>query len=73
MKNKQLKNYKTCEPFGGTMLDTLGVTRQGYIGKEKDVENKLGDHFVRKYDFEKESFNSVEPQFEKYYRLIDIK
>ncbi|MBX3043269.1 MAG: hypothetical protein KF896_06095 [Ignavibacteriae bacterium] len=22
----------------------MGVTRQGYIGKEKDVENNLGDH-----------------------------
>ena len=28
--------------FGETTLDTMGVTRQGYIGKEKDVENGLG-------------------------------
>ena len=50
-----------------TPLDTLGVTRQGYIGKEKDVENNLGDHGVRKYDYETGRFNSIDPMFEKYY------
>jgi hypothetical protein len=37
-------DYIEYNPFGETTLDTLGVTRQGYIGKEKDVENSLGDH-----------------------------
>lgn len=50
-----------------TTLDTLGVTRQGYIGKEKDVENGLGDHGVRKYDYETGRFNSIDPLWEKYY------
>ena len=43
----------------------MGVTRQGYIGKEKDVENGLGDHGVRKYDYNR--FNSIDPLWEKYY------
>ena len=37
-----LLNFKQYAAFGETILDTLGVTRQGYIGKEKDVENGLG-------------------------------
>ncbi len=49
------------------MLDTMGKTRQSYIGKEKDVESSLGDHGVRKYDYETGRFNSVDPLFEKYY------
>ena len=57
----QVMNYKTYEPYGGTMLDTLGVTRQSYIGKEKDVESSLGDHGVRKYDYETGRFNSIDP------------
>ena len=50
-----------------TTLDTLGVTRQGYIGKEKDAENGLGDHGVRKYDYETGRFNSHDVLWEKYY------
>jgi len=49
------------------MLDTLGVTRQGYTGKERDFANSLGDHTstllsagsVRKYDYETERFNTI--------------
>ncbi len=62
----QVLNYKSYEPYGETMLDTLGVTRQSYIGKEKDVESSLGDHGVRKNDYETGRFNSVDPLFEKY-------
>ncbi|MBX3043262.1 MAG: hypothetical protein KF896_06060, partial [Ignavibacteriae bacterium] len=62
-----LLNFKQYAAFGGTTLDTLGVTRQGYIGKEKDVENNLGDHGVRKYDYETGRFNSIDPLWEKYY------
>ncbi|MCO5252688.1 MAG: hypothetical protein M9949_14880 [Candidatus Kapabacteria bacterium] len=32
-------NYKQYEPYGETMLDTFGLTRQSYIGKEKEPEN----------------------------------
>ena len=39
-----LLNFRQYSAFGGAIIDTLGVTRQGYIGKEKDVENSLGDH-----------------------------
>ncbi len=57
------------------MLDTFGLTRQSYIGKEKEPENNLGDHTstklsdltVRKYDYETGRFNSIDPLFEKYY------
>ncbi|MBX3043274.1 MAG: RHS repeat-associated core domain-containing protein [Ignavibacteriae bacterium] len=62
--NCQLLKYAA---FGETTLDTLGVTRQGYIGKEKDVENNLGDHGVRKYDYETGRFNSIDPLWEKYF------
>ena len=58
--------YTKYKSFGETTLDTLGVTRQGYIGKEKDVENGLGDHGVRKYDYDGR-FNSIDPLWEKYY------
>ncbi|MDT3741219.1 MAG: RHS repeat-associated core domain-containing protein [Candidatus Kapabacteria bacterium] len=57
-------NYKSYEPYGEIILDTLGVTRQSYIGKEKDVESKLGDHGVRKYDYETGRFNSIDTLFE---------
>ncbi|MBS4000995.1 MAG: hypothetical protein KGZ71_10990 [Desulfobulbaceae bacterium] len=50
--DKALLNYKHYEPYGETMLDTFGLTRQSYIGKEKEPENNLGDHGVRKYDYE---------------------
>ncbi|MBX3043266.1 MAG: hypothetical protein KF896_06080 [Ignavibacteriae bacterium] len=63
----QILNFKQYAAFGETTLDTLGVTRQGYIGKEIDVENGLGDHtsttlsagYVRKYDYETGRFNST--------------
>ena len=62
----QFINFKQYAAFGETTLDTLGVTRQGYIGKEKDVENGLGDHGVRKYDYETGRFNSHDVLWEKY-------
>jgi RHS repeat-associated protein len=65
--DKALLNYKQYEPYGETMLDTFGLTRQSYIGKEKEPENNLGDHGVRKYDYETGRFNSIDPLFEKYY------
>ena len=62
----QMLNYKTYEPYGAIMLDTFSITRQGYIGKEKDVESSLRDHGVRKYDYATGRFTSIEPLFEKY-------
>jgi len=38
----------------------------GYIDKEKDRESRLGDHGVRKYDYEIGRFTSVDPLWEKY-------
>ncbi len=67
MKNDgTLLNFKQYSAFGDTMLDTMGKTRQSYIGKEKDVESSLGDHGVRKYDYETGRFNSIDPLWEKY-------
>ena len=63
----QVINYKQYSAYGETLLDTLGFARQGYIGKEKDVENNLGDHGVRKYDTETGRFNSADMLWEKFY------
>ena len=41
--------------------------RLGYIGKEKDKENSLADHGVRKYDDGIGRFTSIDPLWEKYY------
>jgi len=38
----------------------------GFIDKEKDRESKLGDHGVRKYDYEIGRITSVDPLWEKY-------
>jgi RHS repeat-associated protein len=65
--DKALLNYKQYEPYGETMLDTFGLTRQSYIGKEKEPENNLGDHGVRKYDYETGRFNSIDPLWDKFY------
>jgi RHS repeat-associated protein len=59
-------NYKQYEPFGAELLDTFKLTRQGYIGKEKDEENGLGDHGVRKYDPATGNFKSCDPLSDKF-------
>jgi RHS repeat-associated protein len=43
------------------------MSRQGYIGKENDIENGLGDNGVRKYDDGTGRFNSFDLMWEKYY------
>lgn len=40
---------------------------QNWIGKEKDKENGLGDHGVRKYEYETGRFTSIDPLWNKYY------
>ncbi|MBS4000400.1 MAG: hypothetical protein KGZ71_07965 [Desulfobulbaceae bacterium] len=39
--DRALLNYKQYEPYGETMLDLFGLTRQSYIAKEKEPENNL--------------------------------
>ena len=43
-----------------------GEERLAYIGKEKDQESNLGDHGVRKYDYETGHFTSTDVLWEKY-------
>ena len=54
-------------PFGGVLWSNLRPKRTGYIGKEKDKENSLADHGVRKYDDGIGRFTSIDPLWEKYY------
>ena len=54
-------------PFGGVLWSNLRPNRTGYIGKEKDHENSLADHGVRKYDDGIGRFTSIDPLWEKYY------
>ena len=61
-----LKQYDYA-PFGGVLWSNLRPNRTGYIGKEKDHENKLADHGVRKYDDGIGRFTSIDPLWEKYY------
>ena len=41
---------KSYLPFGEPLETEHEPQTKGYIGKEKDKENNLGDHGVRKYD-----------------------
>ena len=57
------------EPFGKPRPLALagGATeeeRLAYIGKEKDKESDLGDHGVRKYDYETGRFTSTDVLWE---------
>lgn len=59
-------------PFGEVrwQIDDLteeNKNNQNWIGKEKDNENGLGDHGVRKYEYETGRFTSIEPLWDKYY------
>ena len=63
-------DYVLYSPFGEPLkknsYQPQWNERLGYIDKEKDRESKLGDHGVRKYDYEIGRFTSVDPLWEKY-------
>ena len=64
-------DYVQYSPFGEPLkknnYQPQWNERLGYIDKEKDRESKLGDHGVRKYDYEIGRFTSVDPLFEKFH------
>jgi RHS repeat-associated protein len=57
------------KPFGGTFGIGWGTNRQGYIGQENDIESRLADHGVRKYDYKTGRFMSVDPLWGEYLGL----
>jgi RHS repeat-associated protein len=54
------------EPFGAKISSLKNKDRLSFIGKEKDLESKLGDFGVRKYDDFSGRFVQIEPFWEKY-------
>lgn len=47
-----MPGFVVLEIFRRYWFSTFLLTRQGYIGKEKDVESSLVDHKFRKYVYE---------------------
>lgn len=65
-------SMQTHNPFGSerwtnSNLAETESTLLNWIGKEKDYESKLGDHGVRKYEYETGRFISIDPLWGKYY------
>ena len=56
-------------PYGEPMHYDNDQERQGFIGKERDLESNLADHGVRKYDYMTGRFTSIDPLWEKYLGL----
>ncbi|OGU56795.1 MAG: hypothetical protein A2X64_07450 [Ignavibacteria bacterium GWF2_33_9] len=56
-------------PYGEPLHYDNEKERQGFIGKEKDLESGLADHGVRKYDYISGRFTSTDPLWEKYMGL----
>jgi len=54
-------------PFGKQVPDFDDDQRTAYIGMELDTESQLGDHGVRKVDYELGRFTTIDPLWEKYY------
>ena len=57
---------KSYLPYGKPHETELEPQTKGYIGKEKDKENNMGDHGVRKYDSQTGRFTGIEPPWEMY-------
>ena len=57
---------KSYLPYGELLETELEPQTKGYIGKERDKENNLGDHGVRKYDSQIGRFTSIDPLWEMY-------
>ena len=50
------------------LSDSISIDREiALAGKEWDAELRLGDHGVRKYDYDLGRFTSIDPLWEKYY------
>lgn len=65
-------SMQTHKPFGGenwlnNNLTETESTLLNWVGKEKDNESKLGDHGVRKYEYETGRFLSIDPLWANYY------
>ncbi|MFA7326339.1 MAG: RHS repeat-associated core domain-containing protein [Candidatus Kapaibacterium sp.] len=63
---------QTHNPYGGdrwtnSNLAETESTLLNWVGKEKDNESKLGDHGVRKYEYETGRFISIDPLWSNYY------
>ncbi|OGU56806.1 MAG: hypothetical protein A2X64_07505 [Ignavibacteria bacterium GWF2_33_9] len=65
----QVTNRYIFGPYGEPLNFSNDAERQGFIGKEKDLESGLADHGVRKYDYVSGRFISVDPLSEKFYGL----
>ncbi|OGU56801.1 MAG: hypothetical protein A2X64_07480 [Ignavibacteria bacterium GWF2_33_9] len=63
----QITNRYVYGPYGEPLHYDNEKERQGFIGKEKDLESGLADHGVRKYDYISGRFTSTDPLWEKYY------
>ncbi|OGU57255.1 MAG: hypothetical protein A2X64_10875 [Ignavibacteria bacterium GWF2_33_9] len=65
----QVTNRYIYGPYGEPLNFSNDAERQGFIGKEKDLESGLADHGVRKYDYISGRFTSVDVLSEKFYGL----
>lgn len=65
-------SMQTHNPFGSERWANSNLTETestllNWVGKEKDNESKLGDHGMRKYEYETGRFISIDPLWGKYY------
>lgn len=65
-------SMQTHNPYGGERWTNSNLTETestllNWVGKEKDNESKLGDHGVRKYEYETGRFISIDPLWSNYY------
>lgn len=65
-------SMQTHNPYGGDRWTNSNLTETestllNWVGKEKDNESKLGDHGVRKYEYETGRFISIDPLWGSFY------